>query len=82
MEFRLDKEGKEFHHFEEFAKMYRAEVYLLYLAKTVHYTLLGPGEEPDPHPGAAAEARGHYRGAAARAARQPHEGEPQRAEVR
>ena len=26
MEFRLDKEGKEFHHFEEFAKMYRAEV--------------------------------------------------------
>ena len=26
VEFRLDKEGKEFHHFEEFAKMYRAEV--------------------------------------------------------
>jgi len=26
VEFRLDKEGKEYHHFEEFAKMYRAEV--------------------------------------------------------
>ena len=26
VEFRLDKEGKDFHHFEDFAKMYRAEV--------------------------------------------------------
>ena len=81
MEFRLDKEGKEFHHFEEFAKMYRAEVGIILRYLLDIYSLLGPGEEPDPHPGAAAEARGDHRGAAARAARQPHEGEPQRAEV-
>ena len=37
MEFRLDKEGKEFHHFEEFAKMYRAEVGIIlrYLLDTI-----------------------------------------------
>ena len=26
VEYRLDKEGKEYHHHEEFAKAYRAEV--------------------------------------------------------
>ena len=34
VEFRLDKEGKEFHHFEEFAKMYRAEVGISTISST------------------------------------------------
>ena len=29
VEYRLDKEGKEFHHYEDFAQMYRAEVFTL-----------------------------------------------------
>ena len=71
----MDKEGKDFHHFEDFAKMYRAEVFgkVLKLSNKFYKKYHFAGEKSDKNFGPTSKARSNDRRTPAWPAGKPHE---------